>query len=167
MADNEQTNETAAQNQQQFILQKIYVKDISFETPNSPEAFTQKWEPEVNIELNSNGKPIADNMHEVVLGVTVTVKLHDTVAYLAEIHQAGIFTIAGYTQADRELMLGSYCPNILFPYAREVISDLVMRGGFPQLLLAPVNFDALYQEHLKKREAAQQAEGKEEQGSVH
>jgi preprotein translocase subunit SecB len=167
MAENENTNQTAAQDQQQFILQKIYVKDLSFETPNSPESFTQQWEPEVNIELNSSGKPLADNMHEVVLGITVTVKLQDKVVYLAEIHQAGIFTITGYVQADTEAMLGSYCPNILFPYAREVVSDLVTRGGFPQLLLAPVNFDALYQEHLKKRAEEQQTEGTQEQGNVH
>ena len=160
MTDNEQ-------NQQQFILQKIYVKDVSFETPNSPEAFTQAWEPAVNIDLNSNGRAIGENMHEVVLGITVTVKLQDKVVYLAEIHQAGIFTITGFAQPDLEAMLGSYCPNILFPYARETVSDLVTRGGFPQLLLSPVNFDALYQEHLNSRAAEQQGKAETEQGNVH
>jgi len=160
MTDNEQ-------NQQQFILQKIYVKDVSFETPNSPEAFTLAWEPAVNIDLNSNGRTISENMHEVVLGITVTVKLQDKVVYLAEIHQAGIFTIAGFAQPDLEVMLGSYCPNILFPYARETVSDLVTRGGFPQLLLSPVNFDALYQEHLDSRAAERQGKAETEQDNVH
>ena len=137
--------------EQQFALQKIYVKDVSFETPNSPDIFTKKWEPEVNIELNTNGKRLTDDLHEVVLGITVTAKMEDKVAYLVEIKQAGIFGIIGYEQKEREGLLGSFCPGILFPYAREAVSDLVTRGGFPQMLLAPVNFDAIYQEHLKKR----------------
>lgn len=150
------TKENAATENQtpQFALQKIYLKDMSFETPNSPEAFTRKWEPDVNIELNTSGKQIAEDVHEVVLGVTVTAKLDDKIAYLAEVHQAGIFAINGYSQKDKEVMLGAYCPNILFPYAREAISDLVNRGGFPQILLQPVNFDVIYQEHLKKRAEA-------------
>jgi len=138
------------QNQQQFALQKIYVKDLSFETPKSPAVFTEEWKPDVNIELDTKGKQIAENVHEVVLGVTVTVKVGDSTAYLAEIHQAGIFTIKGFPESELGAMLGSYCPNVLFPYAREVISDLVTKGGFPQFLLAPVNFDAVYREHLQK-----------------
>ena len=139
-----------AENQQQFAMQKIYVKDLSFETPNSPEVFTQEWKPDVNVELDTKGKAIAEDVHEVVLGITVTVKMDDNVAYLVEIHQAGIFTIKGFPDNERGAMLGSYCPNVLFPFAREVISDLVTKGGFPQLLLAPVNFDAIYHEHLQR-----------------
>ena len=166
MSENQE--KSAAESQPQFILQKIYVKDLSFETPNSPESFTQKWEPEVNVELNSNGKMLEENVHEVVLGVTVTAKLADKTAYLAEIHQAGIFTIQGYEPKERDAMLGSYCPNILFPYAREVISDLVNRGGFPQMLIQPVNFEAIYQEHLKKRTQGEaQAESSEGSDNVH
>lgn len=144
-------NTTAENQTPQFALQKIYLKDMSFETPNSPESFTQKWEPEVNVELNTSGKSIADNVHEVVLGITVTAKLGENVAYLVEVHQAGIFSITGYNPQDKDVMLGAYCPNILFPYAREAISELVTKGGFPAFLLQPVNFDAIYQDHLKKR----------------
>jgi len=141
------------ENQQHFAIQKIYVKDLSFETPNSPVVFTQEWKPDVNVDLNSTGKEIAADVHEVVLGITVTVKMDDKVAYLVEIHQAGIFTIKGFADNERGAMLGSYCPNVLFPFAREVISDLVTKGGFPQLLLAPVNFDAIYHEHLQRMQA--------------
>lgn len=155
---------SAEQPAQQFALQKIYVKDVSFETPNSPAIFTQKWEPEINIELHTNGKRLTEELHEVVLGITVTAKMEDKVAYLVEINQAGIFGITGYEQTELEGLLGSFCPGVLFPYAREAVSDLVTRGGFPQMLLAPVNFDAIYQEHLKKR-----AEGEKgtEQEIVH
>ncbi len=138
--------------QQQFGMQKIYVKDASFETPNSPSIFTEKWEPNVNIELNTSGKKLADSVHEVVLGITVTAKLGDKVAYLVEVQQAGIFNITGFASAEMGGVLGSYCPNILFPFVREVISDLVTKGGFPQLLLAPVNFDAVYNDHLQRQQ---------------
>jgi preprotein translocase subunit SecB len=149
----EQNEEQTAQNDKQFALQKIYVKDISFETPNSPSVFTEKWEPSVNIELNSNGKPLSQDVHEVVLGITITAKVGEKVAYLCEVHQAGIFTAKGFSEQELGPMLGSYCPNVLFPYAREAISDLVTKGGFPQLLLAPVNFDAIYMDHVKKQQA--------------
>lgn len=148
----EQETANTEQAEQQFHLQKIYTKDISFETPNSPDVFTEKWEPEVNIELHSSGKPLADDVHEVVLTVTVTAKIGEKTAYLVEIHQAGVFTIAGFADNERAHMLGSFCPNILFPYAREVISDVVAKGGFPQLLLAPVNFDALYAQHVQQQQ---------------
>ena len=158
-SNSEQNDEQAAQNDKQFALQKIYVKDISFETPNSPGVFTEKWEPSVNIELNTNGKHLSQDVHEVVLGVTITAKVGEKVAYLCEVHQAGIFTLKGFDEKELGPMLGSYCPNVLFPYAREAISDLVTKGGFPQLLLAPVNFDAIYMDHVKK----QQAQGAENQ----
>lgn len=151
--NSDQNTEQQAQNDKQFALQKIYVKDISFETPNSPAVFTEKWEPSVNIELNSNGKPLSQDVHEVVLGITITAKVGEKVAYLCEVHQAGIFTVKGFGEQELGPMLGSYCPNVLFPYAREAISDLVTKGGFPQLLLAPVNFDAIYMDHVKKQQA--------------
>jgi preprotein translocase subunit SecB len=141
-----------AEDEQQFQLQKIYLKDISFETPNSPEVFTENWEPDVNVELLTAAKPLTDGVHEVVLTVTVTAKVGDKTAYLSEVHQAGIFTLAGFKENERTHMLGSYCPNILFPYAREAISDLIGKGGFPQLLLAPVNFDALYAQHVQQQQ---------------
>lgn len=157
----EQGSQNAAQDGQQFQLQKIYSKDISLETPNSPDIFTEKWEPEVNIELQSSGKHISGDVHEVVLTVTVTAKIGEKTAYLVEIQQAGIFTIAGFGDDERAHMLGSFCPNILFPYAREAISDVVAKGGFPQLLLAPVNFDALYAQHVQKQQNEQDSSTEE------
>jgi len=165
MSDSQQNASANEEQQQQFALQKIYVKDISFETPNSPEIFTKDWKPNVNVELDTKGKVIAENVHEVVLGVTVTVKIGEQVAYLAEIHQAGIFTIKGFIDSDKSVMLGSYCPSVLFPFAREVISDLVTKGGFPQLLLAPVNFDAIYQQHAQR--AQEQAAKEQDSDKVH
>ncbi|WP_455209536.1 protein-export chaperone SecB [Kaarinaea lacus] len=163
------SNQNAADNaeQQQFALQKIYVKDVSFETPNTPEVFTLDWKPDVNVELDTKGKQIAPDVHEVVLGITVTVKMGDKVAYLVEIHQAGIFTIKGFADTERGAMLGSYCPNVLFPFAREVISDLVTKGGFPQLLLAPVNFDAIYHEHLQRMRAQTEEQKDSDEKAVH
>jgi len=140
--------------EKQFSIQKIHTKDISFESPNSPQIFTRKWEPSVDFNLSTNATPLEDGLVEVTLTVTVTVKTEDTVAYLVEATQAGIFSLAGFTDEEMGPMAGSFCPNILFPYAREVISDLVAKGGFPQLLLAPVNFDALYSQHLAQAEKA-------------
>ncbi|MBE0469854.1 MAG: protein-export chaperone SecB [Methyloprofundus sp.] len=140
--------------EKQFSIQKIYTKDISFESPESPQLFTQKWEPAVDFNLATNAAPIENAMFEVSLTVTVTVKTAGKVAYLVEATQAGIFSLAGFTDAEMGPMVGSFCPNILFPYVREVISDLVAKGGFPQLLLAPVNFDALYAQHLQQAQQA-------------
>ncbi len=137
--------------EKQFSIQKIYTKDISFETPNAPKIFTTKWEPSVDFNLGTNVEPLEDNLYEVSLTVTVTVKTEDSTAYLVEVTQAGIFSLAGFAEQEMGPMVGSFCPNILFPYAREVVSDLVSKGGFPQLLLAPVNFDALYQQHLQQQ----------------
>ncbi|HEX9803231.1 MAG TPA: protein-export chaperone SecB [Gammaproteobacteria bacterium] len=147
----------AEQNGPQFAIQRIYTKDISFETPNSPTIFTEKWEPQVNVDLNSSGTKLAEGVFEVVLALTVTAKLGEKTAYLAEVQQAGVFGMEGFSEQDLSGMLHSFCPNILFPYAREVISDLVSKGSFPQLLLAPINFDALYAQHLQQ----QQAQGEE------
>lgn len=138
----------------QFGIQKVYVKDLSFETPNSPQIFTEKWQPDVNVDLNTTGRLLSDNVYEVVLAITVTVKCAAKTAYLAEVQQAGIFVVDGFPETERAAMLGSYCPNVLFPFARETVSDLVARGGFPQLLLAPVNFDALYAQHLQRLQNA-------------
>lgn len=150
--------ETNTAGEKQFAIQKIYTKDISFETPNSPKVFTQKWEPSLDLNLGTHVENLENSMYEVSLSITVTVKITDTVAYLVEIKQAGIFTIAGFSEQEMSPMLGSFCPNVLFPYAREVISDLVNKGGFPQLILAPVNFDALYMQHLQQNQ--QNAAGK-------
>ncbi len=133
----------------QFAIQKIYVKDLSFETPNSPQIFTGEWQPEISLNLNSESRPVADKVFEVVLSLTVTAKLGDKTAYLAEVQQAGIFTMSGFTEEELKPMLGAFCPNTLYPFARETVADLVNRGGFPQLLLAPINFDALYAQQIE------------------
>lgn len=135
--------------EKQFSIQKIYTKDISFETPNSPKVFIEKWEPSVDFNLSTHVETLENSLYEVALTITITVKSGDTTAYLVEVNQAGIFALNGFNDQEMGPMIGSFCPNILFPYAREVVSDLVAKGGFPQLLLAPVNFDALYAQHLQ------------------
>ncbi len=136
--------------ERQFSIQKIYTKDMSFETPNTPAIFTEKWEPAVDFNLATNTRPLEEAMYEISLTVTITVKCGEATAYLVEVNQAGIFTLVGFPEQEMGPMVGSFCPNILFPYAREAVSDLVSKGGFPQLLLAPVNFDALYAQHLQQ-----------------
>ncbi len=147
--------EEQAQNagDKQFAIQKIYLKDVSFETPNSPDIFTKEWQPEINLNLTSDAKQIGDNVYEVVVSLTVTAKLGDQTAYLCEVQQAGIFTMGGFTEEETSPMLGAFCPNILYPYAREAISSLVRKGGFPQLELAPINFDALYAQKVQEMQA--------------
>lgn len=140
---------------QVFVINKVYTKDISFETPNTPEIFREDdWHPNINLQLQSRSKVIEDNVYEIILMVTVTATLDDkTTAYLAEVQQAGIFRVSGFEDEEMGYMLGSYCSNILFPFAREVVSDLVTRGGFPQLLLSPVNFDALFAQQQEQESA--------------
>ena len=146
------------QNQQQFAIQKIYLKDVSFESPNAPEVFQDaEWKPEINVQLNTEGKTIAEGVHEVTLTVTVTAKKADKTAFLVEVKQSGVFQLTGFEQEQLGGMLGAYCPEVLFPFAREAIADLVAKGGFPQLLLSPVNFNALYMQHQQQQQA-QQAE---------
>lgn len=151
MTDTKDANQTPAA-EKRFLIQKIYVKDLSFETPNSPKIFTEAWKPEVNMQMSNTAVILSEGMHEVTLSLTVTAKIGEKTAYLAEVQQAGIFNISGYGQKELSAMVGSYCPNILFPFARETLSDLVTRGGFPQLLLSPVNFDALYNEYMQQAE---------------
>ncbi len=136
---------------QQFTIQKIYLKDVSFESPNSPQAFLGgDWQPQINVQINSSNQKIADDTYEVVLDITVTAQQEDKTAFLAEIKQAGIFTIAGFTDENLGGMVGAFCPETLFPFAREAITELVSKGGFPQLLLAPVNFNALYAQQMQQ-----------------
>jgi preprotein translocase subunit SecB len=126
------------------------VKDLSFETPNSPGIFQKQWKPVVNMDLANSAISLDEAYYEVVLSITVTVSFEEETVYLAEVQQAGIFHLSNIPKDVLARMLGTVCPNILFPFAREVISDLVTKGGFPQLLLAPVNFDALYQQQADK-----------------
>lgn len=135
-----------------FVIQRIYVKDASFEAPHAPQIFKEEWKPEVNVDLQTKTNSLEEGIHEVVLHLTVTVKMGEKTAFLVETQQAGIFTIKGFPKDQTSQALGAMCPTILYPYARETISDLVTRGGFPQLLLAPVNFDALYVQHQKQEQ---------------
>ena len=147
----------STEEQARFVIQKIYTKDISFETPNSPEIFREEWKPQLDLQLGNEYTRIDEDNHEITLTVTVTAKVGDKVAFLAEVKQAGIFSLTGYSDQEMGPLVGSYCPNTLFPFAREAISDIVLKGGFPQLVLAPVNFDALYMNQIEqaKEQAAQ------------
>ncbi|MDX9989848.1 MULTISPECIES: protein-export chaperone SecB [Thiothrix] len=144
------------QQEQQFIIQRIYVKDVSFEAPNSPGMFTQEWNPDTNLDLNTHVNPLSSDNYEVELAITITVKSSDKTAFLVEVTQAGVFFITGYAQEQINHLLAAYCPNILFPYAREVIASLVSKGSFPELHLSPINFDALYARRLQEEQAKEQ-----------
>jgi preprotein translocase subunit SecB len=148
---------------QQFAIQKIYLKDVSFESPNSPQAFTDgDWKPQINVQINSSNRVIAQDTYEVVLDITVTAKQKENTAFLVEVKQAGVFTIAGFGRENLGGMVGAFCPETLFPFAREAVAELISKGGFPQLYLAPVNFNALYAQQLQ-----QQAAAKAEQEKAH
>jgi preprotein translocase subunit SecB len=129
------------------------VKDASLEIPLAPQIYTRTWQPQVDVQVTTSLQPLNAEQHQVLLSVTVTAKLENEVAFLAEVQQAGIFLLKGIVDAERERVLGTECPSILFPFARETVSELVQRGGFPQLLLQPIDFGALYQEHLRQTEA--------------
>ncbi|MDF2178700.1 protein-export chaperone SecB [Aliiglaciecola sp. CAU 1673] len=145
--------------QPQFAIQRIYTRDISFESPNAPAIFHKEWKPEVKMDLDTRSTKLDANLYEVVLSVTVTVKAGEETAFLVEVQQAGMFSIAdSLPDQQKAHMLGSFCPNTLFPYARECISSLVNRGTFPQLNLAPVNFDAIFAAYLQKRAQDAQAQ---------
>jgi preprotein translocase subunit SecB len=158
MAEEVQNGAGEAQQQVEFSIQRIYTKDISFETPNSPQIFQAEWKPEVKVDLDTNSSKLADNIYEVVLTLTVTAKVADKTAFLCEIQQGGIFTLGNLAEPQLAHAINAYCPNILFPYARESVSNLVARGSFPQLNLAPVNFDALFANYVQQQVAAKEAE---------
>lgn len=153
----------ASAQEQQFIIERVYVKDISFEAPNSPEIFTMDWEPDTNLNLNTQVNPLGDDHYEVELHLTVTVKHKEgKSAFLVEVVQAGAFLIKGYPDDQLNHLLASYCPSNLFPYAREVIANLVSKGSFPEMHLSPINFDALYAQRIQEQQAQAQANGKAE-----
>ncbi|SDT89606.1 protein-export chaperone SecB [Halopseudomonas salegens] len=159
MAEQNQNNQASngAQSDQpqvQFSMQRIYVKDISFESPKAPEVFQTQWNPQVNLDLNTRHNKLQEGIYEVVLSLSATVTNgeNDT-TFIAEVQQAGIFAINGLDEAGLRHTLGAFCPNILFPYAREAIDNLVLRGSFPPLMLSPVNFDALHAQAEERRAA--------------
>ena len=133
---------SADNSNKQLVLQKIYIKDFSFESPRAPEIFRADMSPQTELNIRSSSKEVGENAQEVSLTLTVEAKENDKALFLVELEQAGVFIMQGYTEEERQMLVGSYCPNALYPFAREAVSDVVTRGGFPQLLLQPINFDA-------------------------
>jgi preprotein translocase subunit SecB len=154
----EQANQEQQNLETQFMIQRVYVKDLSFETPNTPAVFQQQWEPELTLDINTTSTQLEAGVYEVVLTVTATVNNQKEVAFLVEVKQAGIFTIQGAPNEQLDHLLNSFCPSILFPYAREAITSQVIRGSFPQLVLAPINFDALYMQQLAEKQQSAQTQ---------
>lgn len=165
MADQqpENTNGAAAPAQPagaQFSVEKIYVKDVSFESPKAPQVFNEQTQPQLNLNLNQRVQKIGENAFEVVLAITLTCTVgENSTVYVAEVQQAGVFGLSGFEPQVLDAMLGTHCPNVLYPYARQILGDLIQAGGFPPFLLQPINFEALYAEGLRQRSAQQPAEG--------
>ena len=157
MADNDQAATQNEGDKKGVLPQKIYLKDVSFETPNSPGIFTIDWKPNVDIEIDNKSAVLAEELHEVVLSLTVTVKVGDKTAFLAEVHQAGIFVMRGLDPEELRRAQHVFCMRMLYPYACAALTDLVAKGGFPQLLLAPVNFDGLYVQRQQAASASSEA----------
>lgn len=140
--------------EKRLAIVKIYVKDLSFESPQSPTVFQRnEWSPKTNLNLRSTHTPVENDIHEVVLTITVEAKDEDTTLFLVELQQAGLFDIKGYDKEEFGALVGSFCPNILFPYARETLATMVQKGGFPEFVLQPLNFDALYTQSMQQQQA--------------
>jgi len=144
--------------EKRLSIRKIYLKDFSFESPQAPAVFRQSdWKPQTDLNLRSSHTDVGDDQHEIVLTVTIEAKEEDKTFFLVELQQAGLFEVAGYEGEELGAIIGSFCPNILFPYARETVASLIQKGGFPEFVLQPINFDALYFQS-KQQQAAAQAE---------
>ena len=141
-----------------FTVEKVYVKDVSFEAPGAPQVFNEAGQPQLQMNLNQRVQRLNETAFEVVLGVTLTCTIGEKTAYLAEVQQAGVFGLSGFDEMTLEVMLGTHCPNALYPYARQTVSDLITAGGFPPFLLQPINFEALYAESVRQR-ATQAGDG--------
>ena len=149
-----------------FNVQKVYLKDVSFESPASPASFGIKsWDPKLDLNMNNSHTKLGEDQYEAVLRITLTAEQDGNATFLIEVQQAGIFTMSGFNEEEIKYLLGSQCATVLFPYAREQISDLTVRGGFPPLLLSPVNFDALYQQHLQQEQEKAAAEKENSEAS--
>jgi preprotein translocase subunit SecB len=150
-------SEAEQNNQPVFSIEKVYVKDLSLEIPNAPQIFLEREAPQVDIQLHHNSSGVEDGVYQTTLTVTVTAKVGEKVLFLVEASQAGIFVARNIPAQEMDAVLGIACPNILFPYVREVISDTVVRAGFPPVILSPVNFEAIFQaqrEQLQQQQAA-------------
>jgi len=139
------------QQQPVFTIEKVYVKDLSLELPHAPQVFLEQQAPQVDVQIGSSASPVQDGLYECVLTLTVTAKVGDKTYFLVEVAQAGIFQIRNVPQSDLDPILGIACPNILFPYGREVVADLISRGGFPPVHLAPINFEAVYAQRIQEQ----------------
>lgn len=139
-----------SENEQQFAVQRLYIKDVSFESPQGVAIFAKKWAPEIKVDLGSKNTKVADDQYEVVLSVTITAKVEGEVAFLIEVQQAGLFLVKGLDEEQLRRALGIMCPNLLFPYVREAIDSLAVKGGFPAIGLQPVNFEALYVQAMQR-----------------
>ena len=146
------TDQTAAAQAPQFNIRRIYVKDLSFESPKAPQIFDTNTQPQIDMQLGAGATLVSENLHEVVVNVTATVRSGEDTVFLVEVQQAGLFHIEGVPAEQMGWVLGVTCPNVLFPYARETISDVINRAGFPPVLLAPVNFEALYQQRVAEQQ---------------
>ncbi len=145
--------------EKQLSIVKIYLKDFSFESPQSPHVFrADEWKPKTNLNLRSTHTPVDGDFHEVVLTISVEAKDDDKTLFLVELHQAGLFEVSGHTPEEAGMLFGSFCPNILFPYARESMAAIIQKGGFPEFILQPINFDALYMQTLQQQEEAAKSE---------
>ncbi len=149
-----------------LVIERVYLRDASFESPKAPAVFTEVWKPSVHLDINTRSNRLDGTRHEVVLTVTLEAKLDDKVAMLVELQQAGIFRLDGMDDAVRRQALATACPNILFPYARETLDSLIIRGGLPPMLLAPMNFDALFAE-ARRRQAMPSTSGNGNNDPVH
>jgi len=150
MAENGANASQQGGEQKTIQPQKVYLKDVSFETPNSPRIFTKKWEPGIELEFQNSATELETDLYEVVVTLTVTASVEGETAYLAEVHQAGIFVMKGFDNQDLYMKQNVYCTRILYPYASAAISDLVTRGGFPQLVLSPLNFEKMYMDRANR-----------------
>ena len=155
MSDGDETADKAGQTQGQVSLERMYLKDASFESPSSPGVFQESWKPDVELAVNTRSGHLDGGRYEVVLTVTVTAKLGDATAFIAEVQHAGLFVMQGLPEDVMRRAAGTFCPATLFPYVREAVDSLVVRGGFPPLHLAPINFDAAYEDALRQAQAAE------------
>lgn len=174
MSESQDTGDNGAasggeKGQVQFRIERLFLKDSSFESPNSPEVFIKQWRPEIKVDINTRANSLGEDLQEVILTATITATLEDEmVGFIVEVQQAGIFLIQGAEPAQLSQIIGIACPNTLFPYLRESIDNLVVKGGFPALQLAQVNFEALYVQAMQEREQREQAgsDGQQDSGDV-
>lgn len=170
MSEQNQQPEVAAEESQAVLqIQRLYVKDVSFEAPNLPHIFHQEWKPKLGFDLSTETVQLGDNLYEVTLNITVETTMEDSgdLAFICEVKQAGVFTISGLEDVQMAHCLTSQCPNMLFPYARELVSSLVNRGTFPALNLSPVNFDALFIEYMNRQQEAENTQAEETKETQH